>query len=92
MNPELGLELDGQRHVVKLFLNKNKLSKLKAQMAGLLMHESLSGDSTASKFSIFDVKSNNFHTFDGASEKLNYLLVGEAAHLSAMLNAIRSSD
>ncbi|WP_323779656.1 hypothetical protein [Thalassovita sp.] len=92
MNPELGLELGGEKHAIKLFLNKNKLSKLKAQMAGLIMNQTLAGLSPETKFTIFDVKAGNFHTFSGASEKLSYLLIGETAHLSAMLNAIRDHD
>lgn len=92
INPELGLSIDGKKHTIKLFLNKNKLSKLKAQMAGLIMHETLSNHASECAFSIFDVKAETLHTFAGASEKLQYLLIGETAHLSAMLHAIRSGD
>ncbi|WP_306006519.1 hypothetical protein [Aquicoccus porphyridii] len=91
VNPELGLVIDGKKHVIKLFLNKNKLSRLKAQMAGLLMHETLATNSLGTEFSVFDVKAEKLHTFTEASEKLSYLLVGETAHLSAMLEAIRGT-
>lgn len=92
VNPELGLRLDGDKYAIKMFLNKNKLSKLKAQMAGLLMHKTLSADAPNTKFAIFDVKAEALHVFNGASEKLTYLLIGETAHLSAMLGAISGGD
>ncbi|MEP2889954.1 hypothetical protein [Tateyamaria sp.] len=92
VNPELGLVLDGQKTAIKLFLNRNKLSKLKAQMAGLLMQQALGTNNEGTKFAIFDVKADSLHVYSGASEKLSYLLVGEAAHLSAMLSAIRQTD
>lgn len=90
VNPELGLELDGQRHAIKLFLNNNPLSKLKAQSGGLIMHSCLHQVARDTKFSVLDIKAGKFHTFGKATEKLEYLLVGERAHLSAMLSAIRS--
>lgn len=90
VNPELGLELDGQRHAIKLFLNNTPLSKLKAQSGGLIMHSCLHHEAANVKFSIFDIKAGKFHTFGRATEKLEYLLIGERAHLSAMLSAIRT--
>ncbi|WP_206540046.1 hypothetical protein [Leisingera sp. ANG-DT] len=91
INPEMGLTLDGQRHAIKLFFNKNKLSKLKAQMAGLIMDKALSDIAPNTKFAIFDINEKKLHTYEGSSDKLKYLLVGETAHLSAMLNAIRDT-
>ncbi|MBO9400223.1 hypothetical protein [Shimia sp. R9_3] len=55
INPEMGLEIDGERHAIKLFLNNNKLSRLKAQMASLIMHQALSDKSPETRFSIFDI-------------------------------------
>ncbi|WP_406645778.1 hypothetical protein QEZ52_17585 [Aliisedimentitalea scapharcae] len=92
VNPEMGLIIDGQKHAIKMFINKNKLSRLKAQMGGLLMSKALSIKAPNTKFSIFDIKQKQLHTFAAPSEKLEYLLIGEAAHLSAMLSAIRGNE
>jgi len=92
VNPEIGLDIEGQKYAIKLFLNRNKLSRLKAQMGGLLMHEALSQANPNVSFSIFDVKVEKMHIFATASEKLEYLLIGETAHLSAMLSAIRGKE
>jgi hypothetical protein len=90
VNPELGLVLDGQRHAIKIFLNRKPLSRLKAQVGGLMMHQALAQAAPGCHFSIFDVKAETFHTFNGATEKLQYLLIGEAAHMSAIISAVRN--
>ncbi|KIT14246.1 hypothetical protein [Jannaschia aquimarina] len=89
INPEMGLVIDGDRYAIKLFLRKAKLSKLKAQVAGLMMRNALAEYNPDMKFAVFDVKAGTFHTFPGSSDKLKYLLRGELAHMSAMLEAIR---
>ncbi|KQB97038.1 hypothetical protein AL073_08120 [Loktanella sp. 1ANDIMAR09] len=89
VNPELGLILDGQKTAIKLFINRNKLSKLKAQIAGRMMHEALGEKVTNTRFAILDIKADKLHILSNENEKLGYLLIGEAAHLSAMIAAIR---
>ena len=92
VNPELGLIINGTPHLVKLYFHRNKLSRLKAQVSGLLMHQALGDKHPNFRLSIFDVKAEEFHTFAGASERLGYLLLGEAAHMSAILAAARSTS
>ena len=83
--------MDGQRFAIKLYLNRNKLSALKAQMAGLLMEDALSDSFENCRFAVFDIKAGQFHVYHGASEKLRYLLIGEAAHMSAIIGAVRAA-
>ena len=92
VNPELGLILDGKRIAIKLFINRNKLSPLKANMAGLLMHQALFPTAPNINYGVLDVKQKKLHVFSSATEKLEFLLVGESAHLSAMLEAIRGTS
>jgi len=89
INPEIGLILDGEIYAIKLYLNNKKLSNLKAQAGGLIMQNMFSEIYPATKFAILDVKSETFHVFNGASERLDYLLIGEAAHMSAILSAAK---
>lgn len=89
INPEIGLILDGEVYAIKLYLNNKKLSDLKAQAAGLIMENMFSEQYPAIKFAILDVKAEKFHVFNGASERLDYLLIGEAAHMSAILSAAK---
>ena len=91
VNPELGLRLDGKNYAIKLYLNRTKLSKLKAQTGCLLMSEALADLEPSTSFAIFDVKGETFHEFQGASEKLRLNLLGEAAHMSAIIAAIRAA-
>ena len=92
VNPELGLILDGQKTAIKLFINRNKLSKLKAQIAGRMMHEALEKNAPNTRFAILDIKADKLHILTNENEKLGYLLIGEAAHLSAMIAAIRGGQ
>lgn len=92
VNPEIGLKLDGRKTAIKLFINRNKLSKLKAQIAGRMMYEALEVRSPDTDFAILDIKADKLHILTNDTEKLRYLLIGEAAHLSAMIAAIRAGD
>jgi len=89
VNPELGLEIEGIKYNVKIYLNKAKLSRLKSKVGCLLMAQAFGEDSTR-RHAILDVRAGQFHIHSKPTEKLNYLLLGEAAHMSAILDAIKS--
>jgi hypothetical protein len=89
INPEIGLILDGEVYAIKLYLNNKKLSNLKAQAGGLIMQNMFGDMYPDTKFAILDVKAEQFHVFYGASDRLEYLLIGEAAHMSAILSAAK---
>lgn len=91
LNPELGLKIDGVQHVIKIYLNKNKLSQLKIGAATSLMQKNLSDKvGVGTKFAIFDVKAGEFHVHNQTTEEMRLLLIGEAAHFAAILEDIRS--
>ncbi|MEM7751961.1 MAG: hypothetical protein AAF230_01020 [Pseudomonadota bacterium] len=92
VNPELGLSLDGNRVVVKLYLNRVRISSLKAQTGGLIMEQALRPlVENSTSFAVYDIKAERFHLFDGASEHLRYNLIGESANMSAIIGAVRAA-
>lgn len=92
VNPELGLELDCEPHFIKLYFKSPALSALKAQMGCLLMHKALAIEHPKVKLSILDIRLGRLHTYAKANDKLEYLLLGETAHMAAMLAAIRGRN
>ena len=92
VNPELGLILDGAPFAIKLFFNRKRLSAQRAMAGGLMMQQALSSAAPEGcRYAILDIKAEQFHTFEGASEAFQYALIGEEAHLSAIINAVRDA-
>jgi hypothetical protein len=88
INPELGLEIDGQRHVIKLYFKEEAPSKSRLQVVLGLMHLSLNGSQNcANTFSILDVCNTKLTstTSNGAVEPL---LKGEASSFVAIWEAL----
>ena len=81
VNPELGLMVNGTRHIVKLYFKKKQLKKLHgADMIILLMHEALSRRvDGATRFAVLDVARGKLFSETSPSDELLPLLVGEAA-------------
>ena len=91
INPELGLKLNGVKYAIKLYLNNTKLSSLKAQAGGLLMQKVFEASNPNTRFAIFDIKAGELHVFQGVTERLNFLLIGEAAHMFAIMMAAKEN-
>lgn len=87
INPELGLQTQKAKHVIKLYINKTGLSKLKAQVAGLIMLDQF-GASQGINYSVLDVKASKLFVMGKPTDKLRLLLLGEIAHLNAMLKSL----
>ena len=79
VNPELGLEIDGQRYVIKLYFKEEAPTKSRLQVILELMRLSLDG-STASGdiFSVLDVSNTKLTSATG-NATVEPLLKGEAA-------------
>lgn len=66
VNPELGLVINGERHVVKLYLKNEKLTKFKTEIIiDLLEHQLRSKVSPSDKFAVLDVRESKLFA-DGA--------------------------
>jgi hypothetical protein len=85
VNPELGLEVNGKPHVIKLYFKPDKLAKNRAEMIAYLMEQQLrrnTGNGVA--FSVLDVRRKNLMTLTTPPKRLGALLQGELAALEAM--------
>jgi len=76
INPELGLLINGERHLVKLYLKADKLTKARADLITGLMEEALGVASKDAKMSVLDVR--NAKLFVGASASASFLPMIEA--------------
>lgn len=78
INPELGLEINGKKHIIKLYFKKEILSKNKIDIINNLMFMSLgpklTNDTTISILDILNCKLHSLKKFD---ESLIPLLEGE---------------
>lgn len=88
VNPELGLEIDGQRHIIKLYFKEEAPTKNRLQVILELMRLSLgSGLNNTNIFSVLDV-SNTRLTSSVSTATVGPLLKGEAASFVQIWEAI----
>lgn len=78
INPEIGLKINGESHIIKLYFKSEDLSKNKITQILALMHEVLSIKGKDFIFSILDVRKSKLHSFDESYKDLLPLLKGEA--------------
>ena len=83
INPELGLEIDGVRHIVKLYFKSEKLTKLKIDVINEAMERALRP--TAKKndlMTVVDVRRGKAFLGAGPSEKLSSMVGAELAYIA----------
>jgi len=78
VNPELGLEINGRRHAVKLYFKADKLTKLRMDAITQLMHHVLGTGDGSPTFSILDVRNGKLISAPAPQPSLMPLLEGEA--------------
>lgn len=79
VNPELGLEIDGEFYIVKLYLKSDKLSKDRISQILTLMESQLREYTEEEvTMAILDVKNSKLHVFAPSGLSLLPLLEGEA--------------
>ena len=84
INPELGLDIGGEPHVIKLHFKDEKLTKNRVEIITHLMMQELGSDVGAgTRFSVLDVRNKKLHTIDPPSF-WGPLLRAEMAHLAAL--------
>lgn len=86
VNPELGLDIDRTRYVIKLYFKDIKIPANRVSMLNELMRDAFSPTSSAStaKYSVLDVRNAKLYTGAGANPGLLALLKGEAASFRAI--------
>lgn len=89
VNPELGLRIDGEPHVIKLYFKEPPLSKRYAEVVACVMHEAFapaSPPATASAgpvMALLDIRRRRLHRLAPRPE-LSALVAGELAALATM--------
>lgn len=85
VNPELGLDINGESYVVKLHLKAEPLSKTKADLVVTLMHSVLAHDQTsASHLAILDVKRSKLFAFSSARKNFQPMVDAELSYIAAL--------
>lgn len=92
INPELGLIIDGEPYLVKLYLKDESLQKLRIDIVLALMECALrDGAPTNCKMAVLDVRSSKMFCSandPAASEKLMKMVNAELAYVSALWEQI----
>jgi hypothetical protein len=88
VNPELGLIIDGKKHLVKLYFRQDPLMPRRTALVLALLSRGLCQSNPEFVPAILDVRSAKLHTSAMTSPKIDLLLRGEAASFAAMYAAI----
>jgi hypothetical protein len=85
INPELGLNIDGTPHLIKMYFRGEPLSAKRVQVVlNLLTASGLSESVPGCVFAMLDVRKARLHTLKTPNPRLNLLLRGEAASFSTI--------
>jgi hypothetical protein len=78
INPELGIEIDGKHHLIKLYFKEEKLNKSRVAVILQLMKTGLNGAAATTTLSVLEVKTGKMFSHSPAKKNLSTLLEGEA--------------
>jgi hypothetical protein len=87
INPELGLDINGVRHIIKLYFKKDKLTKTRADLITHLLAHSL-GQPASTIIGVLDVRNSSLYTTTAPNASLHPLLVGEAASFATIFKSL----
>lgn len=87
VNPELGLNIDGKRHVVKLYFKVEELAPRQAHVINRMMAKGLQIDE-ATHYAVLDTRRGKLHRGVGRSKNLDALLQGEAEAFITMYESL----
>jgi hypothetical protein len=88
VNPELGLVIDGKKHLVKLYFRNDPLMPRRTALVLALLSRGLCESNPEFVPAILDVRSAKLHTSAMTSPKIDLLLRGEAASFASMYAAV----
>ena len=84
VNPEVGLEFNGKKHVIKLHMNQSPVTKNEADIILTLMQDELDNKCEGAIFCLLDVKSNKLYRSDKIKTNLLPVLQGEASSFASI--------
>lgn len=88
VNPELGLEINGQPHVIKLYFKGEKLSRLRMEIVNHLMMTELPQAHPDIQFGILDVRNSKLLPAKETDPSIRALLEGEAESLGRIYESL----
>lgn len=88
VNPELGLNINGVPHAIKLYFKAVKLTKLRIDIATQLMELALGTGGSSTVFGVLDVRNARLFTSGGTSSGVIALLRGEAASFAEVYASV----
>ena len=87
VNPELGLVIDGHRHIIKLYLKADPLSKRRVDAILAMMHDALSSAAIQRvTYCVLDVQRGKLYYDTNPNPTLLPLLHGEASSFTVVWN------
>ena len=85
VNPELGLVVDGKRHIIKLYLKADPLTKLRVDLITVLMEVALRPKCQPDDFlALLDVRQAKLFTVSAAIKSTKAVVDAELAYIAAL--------
>ena len=88
LNPELGLRIDGQPHILKLYLKDEKLPKAHADIITGLMELGLRSKFKDESINILDVRNAKTFAFGEGIKRVQYLINSELSFIATLWNEV----
>jgi hypothetical protein len=88
VNPELGLTVGCEDHVIKLYFKDERLSKQRVDLVTFLLRKQLSTARPGARFAVLDVANAKLYSNQPSGVDLMPLLMGEAASFVAIWDSI----
>lgn len=88
VNPELGLEIGGVRHIVKLYFKAERMPRKNVTTITRLMQTALGDPGAREVFAVLDVRRGTMHASSGSAPGVDALLESEAATFAAILASV----
>jgi len=89
VNPELGLVLDDQRLVIKLYFKAEKLTKNRVDVILHLMEDTLRADAPGAVMAVHDIQGGRLIIPSGPVLGIEAMLSGEAAYVESVWRKLR---
>lgn len=90
LNPELGLEINGQKHIIKLYFKSDPISRNRVDLILTLLSNELKTKKSDFKIGLLDIRAKKLYTDDKLDPvELLPLLIGEAVSLETIWKKIK---
>ena len=85
VNPEIGLTINGQRQVVKLYLKTDTLTKTKADLIVTLMQHVIGPlEPAGTLFSVLDVRNSKLFTYSATGKNFKPMVDAELSYIATL--------